>query len=206
MKTETRAVNILSRGSIPDLLEVVRRLRRLRVRSKVANLFFLAFVFCMFVALPNGASANIIQIPIVRASDDGKEICASIGIVVPSHGVIVVEDHPGGNTSLMASCKNHLKALGRPVELRGSILSAATFLVTIPSACVAPDAVLGFHAPHYPGGLIVPKWRIKEIAKEHYTPHLARYYVSNWGTKLEFTYVLGSEMPKLQVAVCSSLT
>jgi len=206
MKPDIKVVDIFTKGQNLDLFEhMVRRSWR-QLRAKCAYLLLPSLFLCMFVAFPNAGSANIIEIPIIQTSDDGKEVCASVGIVVPSYGVIIVEDHPGGNTSLMASCKNHLKALGRPVELRGSILSAATFLVTIPSACVAPNAVFGFHAPHYPGGIIVPEWRIREIAAEHYTPLLAKYYVSGWGTRMDFTYVRGSEMRKLQISVCSSST
>ena len=64
---------------------------------------------------------------------------------------LIIRNDDGGNVTGYIARRNQLAASGRRVEFHGYCASACTLLVTIPNACLAPDARLGFHAPHFIG-------------------------------------------------------
>ena len=69
---------------------------------------------------------------------------------------IVIHDNRGGNVLQMIQRRSELEASGRPVRISGRCNSACTMLITLPNACLARDASVGFHAPRLPGTDIIP--------------------------------------------------
>lgn len=64
---------------------------------------------------------------------------------------IVIRNDDGGNVTGYVARRNQLAASGRPVRFEGYCASACTLLITLPNACLAPDATVGFHMPHFIG-------------------------------------------------------
>ena len=69
---------------------------------------------------------------------------------------IVIMNNKGGNVVQTMQHREKLVASGRPVEIRGYCRSACTMYITMPNACLAPDATIGFHAPRLPGTQVIP--------------------------------------------------
>lgn len=67
----------------------------------------------------------------------------------PAGQPIVIRNDDGGNVTGYIVRRSQLAASGRRVEFQGYCASACTMLITIPNACLAPDATVGFHAPHF---------------------------------------------------------
>ena len=92
---------------------------------------------------------------------------------------IVIRDNRGGNVVQMMAYRSQLAASGRPVEIRGVCNSACTMLITLPNACLAPDASVGFHAPRLPGTQVIPPIVDQLMATSYRNGIRARWY-SDW--------------------------
>lgn len=62
---------------------------------------------------------------------------------------LIIRNDDGGNVTAYVLRRGQLERAGRPVEFHGYCASACTLLITLPNACLARDATVGFHMPHF---------------------------------------------------------
>lgn len=92
---------------------------------------------------------------------------------------IVIWNDKGGNVLQMMQRRQELVASGRPVQIRGYCRSACTMLITMPNACLAPKATVGFHAPRIPNTKIVPPI-VDQMMARYYRNGILRKWNSEW--------------------------
>lgn len=109
---------------------------------------------------------------------------------------IVITDDAGGNVMAMMNRRNQLESSGRPVEIRGYCRSACTMLITLPNACLAPDATVGFHAPRLPGTTIIPPL-VDEIMARFYRNGILTRWNSTWKHELKIQKITAQEYVRL---------
>ncbi len=65
----------------------------------------------------------------------------------PPRGALhVIQNDPGGQIISAIADRKRLERWGGPIEIRGFCNSACTIFTTLPNACLAPDARIGFHS------------------------------------------------------------
>lgn len=62
---------------------------------------------------------------------------------------LIIRNDDGGNVTAYVMRRGQLEREGRAVEFHGYCASACTLLITLPRACLARDATVGFHMPHF---------------------------------------------------------
>ncbi|SEM54704.1 hypothetical protein SAMN04488003_101489 [Loktanella fryxellensis] len=72
----------------------------------------------------------------------------------PTDEPYVLDDDGGGQLVSAEADRADLEAWGGRVEITGFCRSACVIFTTLPNACVAPDAVLGFHGSNINQGPI----------------------------------------------------
>ena len=94
--------------------------------------------------------------------------------------VKVVMNDRGGLLGQRAEEIRVLAQTGQRVELRGQCLSACTLYLKLPNACVAPDAVLGFHGPSWYGRpLPVDRFEaFSNLMARHYREPLRSWFMN----------------------------
>lgn len=107
-------------------------------------------------------------------------------------GPIVIRDNRGGNVVQMMAYRQQLAASGRPVEIRGLCNSACTMLVTLPNACLAPDATVGFHAPRLPNTQVIPPIVDQLMATTYRNGIRARWF-NEWRHSLSIQSITARE-------------
>lgn len=117
---------------------------------------------------------------------------------------IVITDDAGGNVMAMMNRRNQLESSGRPVEIRGYCRSACTMLITLPNACLAPDATVGFHAPRLPGTTIIPPL-VDEIMASTYRNGIRARWDSDWKHSIGMQKISAAEYVRLdpQTRLCA---
>jgi len=78
-------------------------------------------------------------------------LTALMPVVGQAQAVKVVTNDRGGLLGQRAEEIRTLERTRQRVELRGECLSACTMYLKLPNACVAPDAIFGFHGPSWYG-------------------------------------------------------
>ncbi|WP_417808808.1 hypothetical protein [Thioclava sp.] len=94
--------------------------------------------------------------------------------------VKVVMNDRGGLLGQRAEEIRVLAQTGQRVELRGQCLSACTLYLKLPNACVAPDAVFGFHGPSWYGHpLPVDRFEaFSNLMARHYREPLRSWFMN----------------------------
>ena len=105
---------------------------------------------------------------------------------------IVVLNNRGGNVMQMMAYRAELAGSGRPVQIRGVCNSACTMLTTLPNACLAPDASIGFHAPRIPGTQVIPPIVDQLMATTYRNGIRARWY-NEWRHSLTIRSISARE-------------
>ena len=101
---------------------------------------------------------------------------------------IVINNDKGGNVLAAINRRNRLEASGRPVEIRGYCRSACTMFITLPNACLAPDASVGFHAPRIPNTQVIPPI-VDQLMGSHYRNGILRKWNAEWRHSLKMTRI-----------------
>ncbi|MDO5620484.1 MAG: hypothetical protein Q4G24_03335 [Paracoccus sp. (in: a-proteobacteria)] len=117
---------------------------------------------------------------------------------------IVMTNNHGGNVMQMVSTRNQLAQSGREVQLRGACSSACTILITLPNACLGPNARIGFHAPRLPGTQVIPPM-VDQIMAQYYRNGILDRWNNEWKAKLDMTYISAAEYVRLdpQTRICT---
>ena len=118
---------------------------------------------------------------------------------------VVIRDDRGGNVVATVVRREQLEASGRPVEIRGYCRSACTMLITLPNACLAPDARVGFHAPRVKGTEIIPP-AVDQIMAGFYRNGIRERWQQDWRNNLQMTIISAREYKALdpQTRLCDS--
>lgn len=122
---------------------------------------------------------------------------------VSSKGPIVIRDDDGGNVTGYVMRRDELANSGRRVEFRGYCASACTLLMTIPNACVAPDALIGFHAPHFiASGKPAPI--MNQLMARYYRAGVLNRWNAVWSRSTKMQTISGREYHRLdpQMKLC----
>lgn len=117
---------------------------------------------------------------------------------------IVIRDNRGGNVMSAMTRRAELEASGRPVEIRGYCGSACTIFITMPRACLAPDATVGFHAPNFSGTDVISP--VGPLIASYYRNGVRQKYLSEWGKTRTVTRITAREYVALdpQTRLCKS--
>lgn len=115
----------------------------------------------------------------------------------------MIRDNGGGNVTGYILRRDELARSGRPVEFRGSCASACTLLMTIPNACVAPDARIGFHAPHFiASGKPAPI--MNQLMARYYRAGVLETWNAVWSRSTQMQTISGRDYHRLdpQMKLC----
>lgn len=117
--------------------------------------------------------------------------------------IVIVNDR-GGNVLQAIARREDLRTSGRPVEIRGYCRSACTIYISLPNACLGPNAIIGFHAPRIAGTQIVPPL-VDQMVAEYYRGGIRRMWMSEWRHSREMVKISAREFKRLdpQTRLCS---
>lgn len=121
----------------------------------------------------------------------------------PAGEPIVIHDNRGGNVVQMIARRNELEASGRPIRITGRCNSACTMLITLPNACLDPNASVGFHAPRLPGTEIIPPI-VDQLMAMHYRGGILERWNAEWRHSLKIQRISAREYVRLdpQTRLC----
>ncbi|MBC2835104.1 hypothetical protein H7F16_06260 [Gemmobacter straminiformis] len=95
---------------------------------------------------------------------------------------MIVTRDMGGSVRERIAQVNDLSANGTEVRIVGTCVSACTLLLGVPTACVAPQARLGFHGPSTrKRGLPLPRDEYERVSAEMaslYPPQIRRWFMT----------------------------
>lgn len=116
---------------------------------------------------------------------------------------VVIVNNKGGNVMEAIKYRNKLARSGRPIEVRGYCRSACTIYITLPNACLGPNAIVGFHAPRIPGTTIIPPI-VDELMAQYYRNGILRKWNSEWKRSLKMHKISARDYVKLdpQTRLC----
>ncbi|HWL55442.1 MAG TPA: hypothetical protein VNQ78_02060 [Paracoccus sp. (in: a-proteobacteria)] len=97
---------------------------------------------------------------------------------------IIITNDKGGNVVRTMQHREKLVASGRPVEIRGYCRSACTMYITMPNACLGPNATVGFHAPRIPNTKIIPPI-VDQLMARYYRNGILQKWNSEWKHSLK---------------------
>ncbi len=119
---------------------------------------------------------------------------------------IDIWNHKGGNVLEMVQRRNVLQRSGKIVRIRGYCRSACTMLITMPNACLAPNARVGFHAPRLPGTSIIPPL-VDQIMGSTYRNGIRERWYAGWNRSIGMQIISAKEYVRLdpQTLICPSL-
>lgn len=143
-----------------------------------------------FLALPGCAAAVADPVPVASSAAAGAPI--------------VIHDNRGGNVLRMMARRAELERSGREVRITGVCRSACTMLVTLPNACLHPEASVGFHAPRLPGTTIIPPM-VDQMMAAHYRNGIRERWFAEWRYSLDIHSISAREYVRLdpQTRLCA---
>lgn len=114
-----------------------------------------------------------------------------------------IVDDTGGNVLAYLAERERLRRWGGPVQISGLCASACTAFITLPNACLAPNAKIGFHSSRLPG-VKVPVPMANAVLAGTYRGGIRRKYEQEWSKSLTSTYISAQEYVKLdpQTRLC----
>lgn len=120
-------------------------------------------------------------------------------------GPIVIWNNKGGNVVKAMNYRQELASSGRPVEVRGYCRSACTIYITLPNACLGPQATVGFHAPRIPGTSYIPPM-VGDLMARFYRNGILQRWNSGWDKSLSMHKITAREYVKLdpQTRLCKN--
>lgn len=142
------------------------------------------------------AARPVVTGPVVTGPVTARPAPAGPVAQPAAQGPIVVLNNRGGNVVQMMAYRSQLAASGRPVQIRGVCNSACTMLTTLPNACLAPDASIGFHAPRIPGTQVIPPIVDQLMATTYRNGIRARWY-NEWRHSLTIQSISAREYVRL---------
>lgn len=105
---------------------------------------------------------------------------------------LVIHNNRGGNVVQTMAWRAEIAASGRPVRITGACDSACTMLITLPNACLAPDATVGFHAPRLPGTQVIPPI-VDQMMAMHYRNGIRARWFNEWRHSLAIKRITARE-------------
>ena len=117
---------------------------------------------------------------------------------------VVIANNRGGNVMAAIQRRNQLQRWGGPVEVRGYCGSACTLFITLPNACLGPNATVGFHAPRLPGTTIIPTG-VDDIMGAYYRGGIKARWDAEWKHSLDIQRITAAEYVRLdpQTRLCA---
>jgi hypothetical protein len=99
------------------------------------------------------------------------------GTIVHGDNTITISNNTGGNVQAFIATRLQLANSGKTVVISGACNSACTIFYSLDNACLAPDAVLGFHGAHGAGPLnIVANTQMAAF----YRAGIQREFIKDW--------------------------
>ncbi|MFV2051284.1 hypothetical protein [Aliiroseovarius sp. YM-037] len=123
-----------------------------------------------------------------------------------SNGVLIISNDRGGVIGQRAKQIRDLRNSGQSIEIRGRVcLSSCTMYLGLPSTCIHPDTVFGFHGPSYYGTPLSPGdfeyW--SHVIAAHYPEPLRRWYLETGRTRTAGHFrIRGRELIRLGIKRC----
>ncbi|WP_312524827.1 hypothetical protein [Paracoccus sp. (in: a-proteobacteria)] len=116
---------------------------------------------------------------------------------------VVIRDNKGGNVMRAIQRRQQLERWGGPVEIRGYCGSACTLFITMPNACLGPNATIGFHAPRIPNTTYIPPG-VDEIMARYYRNGILARWNDTWKHQLKIEKISAKEYVRLdpQTRIC----
>ncbi|MDS9466259.1 hypothetical protein RGQ15_01560 [Paracoccus sp. MBLB3053] len=116
---------------------------------------------------------------------------------------IIILNNKGGNVLQAVNEREKLARSGRPVQVRGYCRSACTIYITMPNACLGPNATVGFHAPRIPGTQIIPPI-VDQIMARYYRNGILQKWNAEWKKSLSMHKISAKQYVKLdpQTKLC----
>lgn len=138
-------------------------------------------------------------------------LIAALVLALPAYAqgenrVLIVSNDRGGQISQRARQIRDLRKSQRPIEIRGRVcLSSCTMFLALPSTCIHPDTVFGFHGPSYYGAPLSPGdfeyW--SQVIAAHYPEPLRGWYLETGRTRLAGHFrIRGRELIRLGIRRC----
>lgn len=138
-------------------------------------------------------------------------LCLMLGAAVASDLTVVSIKRPyvvhtdyGGSVQARLSLIRTLRQSQRPVEVRGAkCLSSCTMLLGLPTTCVDPATVFGFHGPSRNGRPLDPSTfnHVSQVIALNYPAQLRPWYMSVARFSLTELHTLtGAELIKMNAA------
>lgn len=135
--------------------------------------------------------------------------------LTPVAGMSTIREHPkfidvwndkGGNVLETVQLRERLGRSGKTVRIRGYCRSACTMLITLPNACIGPNASVGFHAPRIPNTSIIPPY-VDQIMGSYYRGGIRQRWFGGWNRSLDMHVISASEYVRLdpQTRICGSI-
>lgn len=161
---------------------------------------------CLAPLVRRSALLALIALPACAAAPSASPKAALAPMPAPAATTaepIVIHDNRGGNVVQMIARRNELEASGRPVRISGICNSACTMLVTLPNACLTPDASVGFHAPRLPGTTIIPPL-VDQLMAMHYRGGIRARWDAEWRHSLKIQSIGARDYVRLdpQTRLC----
>lgn len=130
--------------------------------------------------------------------------CMTAPAPAEAAGPIVISNNRGGNVMEAVKYRGKLARSGRRVEVRGYCRSACTIYITLPNACLGPNATVGFHAPRIPGTTIIPPL-VDQIMAGFYRNGILRRWNAEWKYSLKMHKISAREYVRLdpQTRLCA---
>lgn len=156
-----------------------------RRMNKYSHMWALGFVMLAIAALgPASARAEIKELP----------------------RYIDVINHKGGNVIETVQLRNKLSRSGKQVRIRGYCRSACTILITMPNACLGPQATVGFHAPRIPNTQIIPPY-VDQIMGSYYRNGIRDRWFGGWNRSHDMAVITAGTFVRLdpQTPICKSI-
>lgn len=139
----------------------------------------------------------------------GGALLVMLAVLAPVLGqaqtVKVVTNDRGGLLGQRAEEIRTLARTGQRVELRGQCLSACTMYLKLPNACVAPDAVFGFHGPSWYGQPLPADQfeAFSNLMARHYREPLRSWFMNTARYRTKSYYQLsGRQLIEMGYAAC----
>ena len=175
-------------GQIAGMIQSLRPItasRRFALRrpGMAAALLFLAA--CTAPPLPGNPAS-----PLPSPGQPVAPVAAAP--VAPAAAPLVIHNNRGGNVVQTMAWRAEIAASGRPVRITGACDSACTMLITLPNACLAPDATVGFHAPRLPGTQVIPPI-VDQMMAMHYRNGIRARWFNEWRHSLAIQRITARE-------------
>lgn len=119
---------------------------------------------------------------------------------------IDIRNDGGGNVLQMVQRREALARSGKQVRIRGYCNSACTMLITLPNACLGPNAQIGFHAPRLPNTTIIPPM-VDQIMGSYYRGGVRDRWFGGWNRSIRMQVISAAEYVRLdpQTRICDSI-